>query len=383
MPLRRILLILLIAVVVIGAMVATALYVPLPLNPYLDFQVLYRANQGILQGIPLYDRAGQAQMVAENLGVTVDQVFVLPFPYPPWYALATLPIAVLPVDIAVRVWFLLNIAMLLVSVWLMTDGWQPWKRLFSFIVAPLFFPILGALIVGQYVFPTLLGMALLVYALQRKNTTSIALGMALITFKPHVGIFLLLAVVIHLLLGRDEFGRRAFWSVAATGAILFAVGFIADHNWPVNYWQSLFEFKDVSKCQLCVSLPITITAIAGGSFDQAIGVSFILFIGLTILCVKPFPALNNEGLVSLFTCMALLVNPYLQNYDFAFAVIPLFVVVHAADRISTWLVVLTVFLLPSLGLFVGRAGSPTLLISTIILTILILTNHYKGHKIIS
>jgi len=383
MPLRRILLILLIAIVVIGAMVAIALYVPLPLNPYLDFQVLYRADQGILQGISLYDRAGQAQMVAENLGVTVDKVFVLPFPYPPWYALATLPIALLPIEIAVRVWFLLNMAMLLVSVWLITDGWQPRKRLFSFIVAPLFFPILGALIVGQYVFPTILGMALLVYALQRKNTTYIALGMALLTFKPHVGIFILLAVSLHLLVRRDEFGRRAFLTTVVTGVILFAVGFIADPNWLVNYWQSLFEFKDVSKCQLCVSLPVTITEIAGGNFNQAIGVSFILFIGLTILCVKPFPRLNSERLVALFTCMALLVNPYLQNYDFAFAIIPLFVVAHDANRISTWLVALIVFLLPSLGLFVGRAGSPTLLISTIILTTVILTNHYKEHKIIS
>src|SRR5512139_1055867 len=167
---------------------AIAVYLPIPLDPYLDFQVLHRADSGILHGIPLYDQAAQAQRVADELGVSVDKVLVLPFPYPPWYAVFTLPLALLSIQVAVRMWFLLNIAMLLASVWLLTDGWEPRKRLYSFIAAFLFLPIFGALIVGQYVFPTILGMALIVYALKHKNIGLIALGMALITFKPHIGI---------------------------------------------------------------------------------------------------------------------------------------------------------------------------------------------------
>lgn len=68
-------------------------FLPLPLPPYLDFQVLYHADLGLLQGIPLYDRAGQAEMIANLAGVTPDHVFVLPFPYPPWYALSTIFLA--------------------------------------------------------------------------------------------------------------------------------------------------------------------------------------------------------------------------------------------------------------------------------------------------
>ena len=129
-------------------MLAVAWFAPLPLEPFLDFQVLYRADSGLLRGIPLYDLAGQEQMVANDLGVAVERVFVLPFPYPPWYALATLPIALLPISIAVRMWFLLNTAMLMLSAWLITDGWTPRSRLISFVLAPLFFPSLGAFMVG-------------------------------------------------------------------------------------------------------------------------------------------------------------------------------------------------------------------------------------------
>ena len=244
-------------------LLAIAIYVPIHLDPYLDFQVLHRADSGILHGISLYDQAGQAQRVADELGVSIDKVLVLPFPYPPWYAVFTLPLALLSIDVAVRMWFLLNIAMLLVSVWLLTDGWQPRKRLYSFIAAFLFLPIFGALIVGQYVFPTILGMALIVYALKHKNIGLLALGMALITFKPHIGIFLLLAVIVHLLMRRDDFGRRAFWATAFTGVFLFLVGFIADRAWIVTYPQSLFNFKNVSECEICISLPLTIGRLFG------------------------------------------------------------------------------------------------------------------------
>src|SRR5512146_2442289 len=66
---------------------------PLPLPAYLDFQVLYQANMGLLRGIALYDHAGQVNMIAQLAQVQPEQVYILPFPYPPWYALSTLWLA--------------------------------------------------------------------------------------------------------------------------------------------------------------------------------------------------------------------------------------------------------------------------------------------------
>ena len=46
-----------IAVLALLFVVATAALVPV--RPYMDFQVLFHADMGLLRGIPLYDHAGQ------------------------------------------------------------------------------------------------------------------------------------------------------------------------------------------------------------------------------------------------------------------------------------------------------------------------------------
>ena len=365
-------------------LLAIAVYVPIPLDPYLDFQVLHRADRGILHGIPLYDQAGQAQRVADELGVSVDKVLVLPFPYPPWYAVFTLLLALLSIDVAVRMWFLLNIAMLLASVWLLTDGWVPRKRLYSFIAAFLFLPIFGALIVGQYVFPTILGMALIVYALKHQRVGLVALGMALVTFKPHIGIFLLLAVIFHLMMRRDEFGRRAFWATVFTGVFLFFTGFIADRAWPLTYFQSLFNFKEVTECEICVSLPLELGQMIGLGFDQSAPVAGILLAGLVALFIGSKVRLRDEAYVFFFVCVPLLVNPYLLNYDFSFALVSLFYLAGSAKSKMDWLWIGLIFILPWIGFILfERAGNSTLLVSTLIMISIILTRLYKKHTIVS
>jgi hypothetical protein len=381
---KRTILFLLSFFLLIIVLLTISVYVPIPLDPYLDFQVLHRADNGILRGVPLYDQAGQAQRVADELGVAVDKVLVLPFPYPPWYAVFTLPLALLSIDVAVKMWFLLNIAMVLMSVWLLTDGWQPRKRLYSFIAAFLFLPVFGALIVGQYVFPAILGMALIVYALKHQRVGLIALGMALVTFKPHIGIFVLLAVVIHLLLRRDDFGHRAFLGTVFTGFFLFLIGFIADRAWPVTYLQSLFNFKDVSECEICVSLPLSIGRVIGLGFDKSAPIAGILFAGLVALFIGSRYRLGDEAFVAFFVCVPLLVNPYLLNYDFSFALVPLLYLVDSTKSKLGWLWIMFIFLLPWIGLILfGRDGNSVLLVSTLVMVFIILTRLYKKHTITS
>ncbi|MEW5939652.1 MAG: hypothetical protein AB1750_08325, partial [Chloroflexota bacterium] len=127
------------------ALLLFAYIVPLPLDPYQDFQVLYHADLGLTQGIALYDHAGQVNMIARLANVPPEQVYVLPFPYPPWYALSTIFLAFPPPEVSVRLWFGLNLAMLLLSVWLLTEGWKPTPRLASFLIAILFIPVIGSL----------------------------------------------------------------------------------------------------------------------------------------------------------------------------------------------------------------------------------------------
>jgi hypothetical protein len=348
-----------------------AFLVPLPIPPYLDFQVLYHANLGLTQGIALYDRAGQAEMIARLAGVTPGQVFVLPFPYPPWYALATLPLALLPIETAARLWFGLNLSMLLVSIWLLTDGWKPVTRLASFLAAIVFIPVIGTLYVGQFVFPVLLGASLMTHALRRENIVLTAIAAALLTFKPHLGGPLAGAALIYLFLRRDDFSRRARTAILVTAILLFAFGFLADPAWPINYLHSLLGFRDipgVSSCGLCASLPVGLVALFTGQTDigPALPLGAALFVLLFAALIRFRRAIFQDpvSLVSASILITLLADPYLLNYDFALLLVPLFILVSRMD----WFWPALAYLLPSflLGLF-GRGGNLYMPVSALLL----------------
>ena len=189
----------LLVIFILGVVLAIA-YTPLPIPHHLDFLAIYHADLGILHGIPLYDLTGQINMIAELASVTPEQVSLLPFVYPPWYSLPTLPLALLPIEVAARLWFGINLIFIFLFVWLGTDGWPTQRRVISFLLAILFLPVLGALYVGQFVFPVLLGTGILFYALPREKVWLTAIGLFLLTFKPHIGGLVFLAVVVHLVL---------------------------------------------------------------------------------------------------------------------------------------------------------------------------------------
>jgi hypothetical protein len=397
-------------------------FLPLPLPPYLDFQVLYHADLGLLQGIPLYDRAGQAEMIANLAGVTPDHVFVLPFPYPPWYALSTIFLALLPIAVAARLWFGLNLSMLMISVWLLRNGnnsasqnsesknsesknsesndssrWMQSretlhsvrvlaKTLLYYLLAILFLPVLGSLFVGQFIFPVLLGASLLTFSLRRENVPLTALAAALLTFKPHLGGPLAGAALIYLFLRRDDFSRRALKAILVTALLLFAAGFLADPNWPANYLHSLLGFRDmpgVASCGLCASLPVALVNLVTGQTSIApalpLGAAlFIVFFGALFLFRREVFR-TPELLVAASVLAALLADPYLLNYDFALLLAPLFLL--SARRVD-WLWLILAYLLPLLLLgLLGRAGSLYLPLAALLLFGLLLVRARNSHSV--
>ncbi len=354
-------------------------FLPLPIPPYLDFQVIYHTDMGLLRGIPIYDHAGQVNMIAALAHVSPGQVYVLPFPYPPWYALAALPLALLPITMAARLWFGLNLFMLFASVWLLTNGWKPRKRLASFPVAFFFWPILGSLFIGQYNFPVLLGASLFAYSLQNQKVELAAIAAALLTFKPHLGLLVLLTGLIYLFFRRDEFGRRTLLYIFGTGIFLFLTGFLADHAWPLNYFHSLFAFRQdsgVSSCGLCASLPVLLTSIFDGqpNFLAALPISLII---LTILLLwvalshRMFLKSPNAAAATAIL-VTLLSSPYLLNYDFVILLLPFFWLAGQARTLFEWGAMILAYLLPFIALDIWhRQGNFVLLISTCILLILL------------
>jgi hypothetical protein len=72
------------------------------------------------------------------------------------------------------------------------------------------------------------------------------------------------------------------------------------------------------------------------------------------------------------------------NYDFSFALVPLFHLAGTARSKMDWLWIAVIFVLPWAGLILfERAGNSVLLVSTLAMISIILTRLYKKHTIVS
>src|SRR5512133_25849 len=187
---KRIFTIAAIFLVAAGVLLVVSFFAPLPIPYYQDFSVMYFTNKGLLNGIHIYDYLAQLDFVKT---LTSPGFTFHPYPYPPWYALATIYLGWLPIQVAARMWFFMNLAMIGGAAWLLTPGWKPVPRIFAAFASIMFIPAFGLLIVGQYSPPVLLGGALFIWSTRKKSAEWTAVGLLLMTFKPHIGGILFVA----------------------------------------------------------------------------------------------------------------------------------------------------------------------------------------------
>jgi len=356
--------------------VVIALYVPnsLPVNS--DFSAIYNTDLALVNRIPIYDLPKVEALAQQHSGIPPENFFLARFPYPPWYALSTFYLGLLPARAAVTLWFELNLVMLFLSIWFLTDGWSGRLRLIAFPLGLFFLPVLGALSVGQYDFPVLLGTSLLVYSLRKENVTLTTLGAVLLTFKPHIGALILLSVLGWLIRSRSNFGRRVMRSVIMVGVFLFIIGFLADPAWIINYPKMLLNYQNegnVSACSECASLPVWLSRwFFDGSLSVATITALILLIFLFILFYFVRSSLMSHGLwLTAALLVTLLVSPYLYNYDFLLFLVP-FAVLPRQGNLIQIIIVLICYFIPSFALLLlGRAGNISLILVTIVLTSLL------------
>lgn len=371
------LLILLIMIVVAIGMFAVALYVPNVLPAGTDFSALYNTDLALVQRVPIYDLPKVEALAQPYSGVPPEKFFLARFPYPPWYALSTFYLGLLPANVAVTLWFELNLVMLFLSVWFLTDGWSGRLRLIAFPLALFFLPVLGALSIGQYDFPVLLGAALLIYALRKENVALATLGIVLLTFKPHVGALILLSVLVWLIVNRSNFGRRVIRSSIIAGVFLFLVGFIADPTWVISYPKMLLNYQsegNVSACSECASLPVWASRwFFDGSLTRAIWIALVLLILFVVLFyfMRTFLFRSHELLLSAATLVTLFASPYLYNYDYLLLLVPFAILIHRGNLLQK-IIVVVCYLIPTVLLVLyGRAGNISLLLATVVTAVLL------------
>lgn len=373
---KRKLLFLLSFFLLVTIMLVVALYVPNSLPAGSDFSALYNTDLALVNRVPIYDLPRVEALAVQHSGIPPEKFFLARFPYPPWYALSTFYLGLLPDPAAATLWFELNLAMLFLSVWLLTDGWPGRLRLVAFPLALFFLPVLGALAVGQYDFPVLLGTALLIYALRKENVALTVLGAVLLTFKPHIGALILLSALGWLIASRSNFGRGAIRSSLGAGVVLFVAGFLADPSWIVSYPKMLLNYQNednVATCSECASLPVWLSRwFFGGSLANAMWLALILLILLVSVFYFIHASLrSHELLLSAATLATLLASPYLYNYDFLLLLIPFAALINRGNWIQKISVVICYLVPTFLILFYGREGNLSLLLVTLVMAALL------------
>jgi hypothetical protein len=357
-----------------------ALTVPTSLPAYSDFSALYNTDLALVHRVPIYDLEQVEALAVQYANIDPEKFFLARFPYPPWYALSTFYLGFMPAQAAATLWFELNLVMLFLSVWFLTDGWSGRMRLIAFPLALFFFPVLGALSVGQYDFPVLLGISLLIYSLRKENVPLTVLGLVLLTFKPHIGALILLAALGWLLYNGTSLWRRVMRPLIGSGIVLAASGFIADPTWIVSYPKMLLGYQsegNVSTCSECASLPVWMSRwFFDGSLSTAmwIALALLLLFGLTFYFMRSHFK-SHEVLLSVALLVTLLVSPYLYNYDFLLLLVPFAVLSHKGNLFQR-IVVLLCYLVPTFALLqYGRSGNFSLVIVAFVTLTLLVTHH--------
>jgi hypothetical protein len=316
-------------------------------------------------------------MINEVYDTNIDENFMPQFAYPPWYALSTFYLGLIPIQQAAVLWFELNLVMLFISVWFLTDGWKkPLYRLLAFPAALFFFPVLGTLAIGQYDFPVLLGVSILIYAFKYKHPALTALGMALLTFKPHLGGLILIAGLVYLFVHRDDFGKKALAYTIYTGIFLFIMGFIADSSWLLNYLGSLFSYRDlghITTCSECINISVWLSRSISGelSLSQAGAIGGLILTALVVILFLIRKSLFQSPALLLASALmvTILASPYLYNYDFLLLLVPFALLVNSnMERIITALCYFgSTFAL----IIYGRDGNNILLIASVVIAIIL------------
>ena len=358
-----------------------AFYLPLPVAVNSDFRVLYYTDKALIEGVDIYNHAAKTELVAREEGVIVEQISAFPqFAYPPWLSLLTFYMGYFSIQSAATLWFEINLTMLVLSVWFLTDGWSVKKRLLSFLFVFAFIPVFGTLIIGQYDFPILLGASLLNYSIKKEKPLLSALGFFLLTFKPHLGGLLILACLLHLISRRDKYGKQSLIWIAIFALVAFVVGFIADSAWFLNYLDSLLGYRELSHittCSECANLSVWLAQWITGDLSLSVAgkiAAVILLILLTLIILIrtsfwKYPAL----LINSIIFITLIASPYLYNYDYLLLLFPIFWL--AGERLNTieWGTLFLTILIPAFALgLLGRDGNIAFLAITLVIALMVI-----------
>ena len=310
---------------------------PITLPTDLDFSQLYISLQRAYEGKALYHL--DEDLIEYNSRQN-DMRGAFPFPGPPWYIALLLPLGMLSPEKAAFAWALINVVLLSFTVALTSPSYSI-RTLGSVItIALLAAPVQGHLIVGQFSLITGFGIALTTWAFIRNRHALVAVGLALTTLRPHIGLPFVLAFLFWTALrARSSFIKQAplFLSLFV---LLIAASLLIDSKSITSYptYLTILNSLPVNKlCDTCSSIPIFATSQEHFSEYGIWPLRFALSLSFNCILIAPLMLvpMSVPLFISSTVFAILLAAPYLRNYDYVLLIPPILITIHSARQLAS------------------------------------------------
>ncbi len=345
--------------ILISSIIVLSLFAPIKIRSDMDFSMLYAVDQGLRHGIGFYDHIGQTEVIASQLGVKPSDLNLPHFIYPPYLSLATFYLAWFSPDQAARMWFFLSVGMIFISNHFLLRGQSILKKSLGLILSFLALPALGGLLVGQFVAPVLLGLAIIVEGSKRESSWIVASGLILLTIKPQLGLIPFLAVSLWLLVRKQSWSKRSIVISILGIILLLVISWLVDPAWLGDYYRSIMEFRNLPTyrvCEICSGLSVHLSRFLTGKPNTSL--ALILGAGMTIglgalFIFRRWWKLNLPIILVMAVISTMLVNPYLNNYDYLLLFIPMAFILTGPSTRLEYLLLIVSFLIPWLSFTSG------------------------------
>lgn len=198
-----------------------------------DFSTAWAGARALLIGADPYDAATWTDTVRSLLANPLLDTAV--YAYPPWVALALLPLAELPASTAGIVWSIAGITVAIVAVRGLLRAYLPGSPWSHAVVGALLFtsaPAVVTLVLGQWPFLFVAMLAAIVLLLRADRPVAAGLVAVLMLAKPPLFVFTALALVVRALWpGNERSGRPFFVAATAAGIATVALSWLIIPSW--------------------------------------------------------------------------------------------------------------------------------------------------------
>jgi hypothetical protein len=308
-------------------------------SSHADFSYIWAGPRTLLDGADPYDAAQWSSSVA-RLGT---QPYADPavYSYPPYVALALLPLGALPLPIADQVWLWGGLAAAAVTMLLVLRAYAIDSAAMAFVAALVLLvsqPATFAFHDSQWSFLLVAALGLVAIALRRSGRLALALGTALLMAKPHLAAIPLGG------LGWQAWRRGDRWvavTIAIVAAGLIAISAVVGAQWWIA-WLAEVPRARAAEPNITV-LPRALELLSVGA---PVAYAAMALAGIAAVASDP----RRSTGVALWMALGLIVTPYARSYDHVLLVVPGLIACAGMDRrLSTVFAVgsaLTLLLLP-------------------------------------